>query len=83
MKKPIRARTLRSGRTVKENDESMKLTIDTKCPDKWLFVDLESGNVWHKREGETELNGHFWRRATEEEMTELEELVSDHFADQL
>lgn len=28
-------------------DESVKMTIDSKCPDKWLFVDLETGDVWH------------------------------------
>mgnify|MGYP000340672145 FL=1 len=28
-------------------DESVKMTIDSKCPDKWLFVDLETGDIWH------------------------------------
>ena len=25
-----------------------RLTIETKAPHKWLFVDRESGTVWHK-----------------------------------
>ena len=25
------------------------MTIDSKCPKKWLFVDMETGDVWMHR----------------------------------
>lgn len=28
-----------------------KIVIDTKCPAKWAFVDMETGDIWVKREG--------------------------------
>ena len=40
------SRTLASGRKVGESSELSHLTLDTRCPEKWVAVDLESGNVW-------------------------------------
>lgn len=39
-------RTLLSGRVVPEVPEVMELTLSTRCPQKWLSVDLETGQVW-------------------------------------
>lgn len=37
------------GSKVKHLDKKVKLTIDTKCPQKWAFVDMETGEIWvHK-----------------------------------
>lgn len=30
-----------------DKQESVKMTINSQCPDKWLFVDLETGEIWH------------------------------------
>lgn len=38
-------RKLIDGRTAAEG-EIISLTIETRCPSKWLFVDLEAGDVW-------------------------------------
>lgn len=46
----MRVRTLLDGTKVPEGDE-LPLSIRTRCPGKWLFVDLETGDVWHHRDG--------------------------------
>ena len=64
-------RSLQSGREVKSQDEELHMTIASKCPAKWLFVDLETGDVWHHREGTKENDVTFWRRANTIEIKEL------------
>lgn len=39
-------RKLHSGRMVPELPEVQKLALDTRCPQKWAAVDLETGQVW-------------------------------------
>lgn len=39
-------RTLHSGRVVPDLPEVQKLSLDTRCPQKWAAVDLETGQVW-------------------------------------
>lgn len=39
-------RTLKSGRTVPDMPEVVKLDLSTRCPQKWAAVDLETGQVW-------------------------------------
>jgi hypothetical protein len=47
------------------------MTISSKCPDKWLFVDLETTNIWHVREDAQCKKYPFWRVATRTEIQEL------------
>ncbi len=52
-----RGRTLLDGTLVPELDELQQVSLETRCPQKWLAIDMESGEVWQpiaKR----------WRRAT-------------------
>jgi len=38
-----------NGQRVSEEVASVKMTIDSKCPKKWAFVDMETGQIWvHK-----------------------------------
>jgi hypothetical protein len=39
-------RTLKSGRQVREHADAQQLTLTTRCPQKWVAVDLETGDVW-------------------------------------
>lgn len=39
-------RTLKDGSTVPELDEPTILTIKTKCPEKWLLIDRETGEAY-------------------------------------
>jgi hypothetical protein len=39
-------RTLHSGRVVPELPEIKKLSLDTRCPEKWAAVDLQTGEVY-------------------------------------
>jgi len=39
-------RKLLDGSEVAELDEPQLLTINTKCPDKWLLVDRETGEIY-------------------------------------
>ena len=40
------SRTLLDGSTVNESDVSIELTIRTKCPEKWMLVDRETGEIY-------------------------------------
>jgi hypothetical protein len=39
-------RRLISGRTVVDGVTSTALTLATRCPEKWVCVDLETGECW-------------------------------------
>jgi len=39
-------RTLLDGREVEAFDAAVDLTIHTKCPEKWLLIDLETGQEY-------------------------------------
>lgn len=39
-------RKLKSGRLVAEHKSTVKLTIDTHVPTKYVVVDLETGDIW-------------------------------------
>lgn len=41
-----RDRVLRSGRSVPAFAAMTDLSISTRCPEKWVAVDLETGDVW-------------------------------------
>ena len=66
-------RKLISKRTVEESPISVSMTIHSKCPEKWLFVDLENGNVWHRSKFSDR-----WRFATRKEMQELKKVANMH-----
>jgi hypothetical protein len=40
------SRKLLDGTTVQEHATSVELTIRTKCPEKWLLVDRETGEIY-------------------------------------
>ena len=45
----MRYRTLYNDRKVAEAPNIVPMTIASKCPRKWAFVDMETGNIWvHK-----------------------------------
>jgi hypothetical protein len=39
-------RKLINGKEVEELDYAINLTIHTKCPEKWLLIDLETGQEY-------------------------------------
>ncbi len=58
-----KGRILKSGRKVAELADTVELKLDTHCPEKWLAVDLETGDVWvGGRKG--------WGRASKEQRAE-------------
>ena len=73
----MKFRTLKSGRKVKDRTEEFDMTISSKCPDKWLFVDLETGDIWHMRNDAKNQKKYgyrgnpFWRDATKVEIKDL------------
>jgi len=72
----MKKRELLSGRQVCERKQEAKLTIATKCPDKWLFVDLETGDVWHAVRNAKEGKYPFWRGANKIEKKELKRVAA-------
>jgi len=72
----VKDRKLQSGRIVSQLNKEISMTISSMCPDKWLFVDTETGDVWHIREDEynQKHNYHFWRSANKKELRELKKL---------
>ena len=45
----MKYRKLVDGSKVAESPTSVNLPIDTKCPKKWAFVDMETGDIWVHR----------------------------------
>lgn len=44
--------------------ELSQLTVDTRCPEKWAAVDMETGQVWiGSRDG--------WRQSTKAQVAEV------------
>ena len=39
-------RTLSSGRQVKELDKAINLEVYTRCPEKWMLIDLETDQIY-------------------------------------
>lgn len=42
----MNTRTLQNGEQVAELTEPKVLTVRTKCPEKWLLTDMETGEVY-------------------------------------
>ena len=75
----MKYRTLKNGQKVAEANKSVRMTIDSKCPKKWAFVDMETGDVWvHKSRTNTKrvLTGDFYS-ADEKALKCLKELFGE------
>ena len=42
----VRVRKLATGAEVPELNQAVTLTIKTKCPDKWMLFDMETGEMY-------------------------------------
>ncbi|VWC78742.1 hypothetical protein BLA39750_01041 [Burkholderia lata] len=67
-------RTLIDGRVAAEAPETRRLVVESRCPTKWLSVDLETGDVWQADE-----TGR-WKSATAETMAALKLVVDKQSA---
>ena len=49
----MKTRNLKNGSVVEELDEPITLKVLTKCPEKWLLVDMETGEqyIGYKTQG--------------------------------
>ena len=65
----VTKRTLRSGREVKELERLTELALQTHCPDKWVSIDLETGDIWVGSD-----TG--WKRAAGDVQREVRDLLS-------
>lgn len=63
-------RTLLSGRTVSNEDKEHHMTISSKCSKKWLFVDMEDGNIWKR-----DLMNDKWQHISKTECKELSDII--------
>lgn len=52
-------RKLLSGRVVRDASEVRTLKLETRCPSKWVAVDLETGETWG-----ADVAGESWKRAS-------------------
>lgn len=68
-KRVISTRGLRSGRQVKELEGLVELALHTHCPEKWVSVDLETGDVWVGSDAG-------WKRATSDLRSEVRDLLT-------
>jgi hypothetical protein len=66
-----RTRKLIDGRVIAEFPEVCTLTLKSRCPTKWLSVDLETGDVWQSDEAGC------WTNATPETIKALKLLVEN------
>jgi hypothetical protein len=66
-----RVRRTVGGRSVPHYVDEQRLTISTQCPQKWLFVDLEDGNIWTKRFEEDK-----WRSASIKQLSDALSVIN-------
>lgn len=45
----MKTRVLQDGRVVEELEVARQLWIKTRCPDKWLLIDMETGEQYKGR----------------------------------
>lgn len=62
--KVTQSRTLIGGRIVPEMAKPVELTVNTRCPEKWISIDRETGEVWVGS-----VNG--WTRATSDQLKDV------------
>lgn len=48
----MKTRVLKNGEVVQEFENPVSLSVYTKCPEKWLLVDLETGEHYIGTSGE-------------------------------
>lgn len=70
-------RKLKNGQRVKDAPTSVKMTIDSKCPRKWAFVDMETGDIWvHKtRNPKTKNSQYDFYRADKDAIRALDNIM--------
>jgi hypothetical protein len=52
----MRYRSLLNGDKVKELDSPVTITVYTKCPEKWMLVDMETGQHYLGTDKSLEIN---------------------------
>jgi hypothetical protein len=45
----MKTRILKDGRVVEELEVARQLMVKTRCPDKWVLIDLETGEQYRGR----------------------------------
>lgn len=63
----MKTRILQDGRVVEELEEARTLSIKTRCPDKWILIDMETGEQYqpYKSDGTLEwekINAVTWKK---------------------
>jgi hypothetical protein len=63
----MKTRILKDGRIVEELEVARQLWIKTRCPDKWLLLDMETGEQYTGRKTEStqqweRVNAIEWKR---------------------
>ena len=58
----MKTRTLLDGTEVEDLDKAMTLEVYTKCPEKWLLTDMQTGEkyIGYKTEG-----NNYWKRVND------------------
>ena len=65
----MKTRVLKDGRIVEELEVARQLWIKTRCPDKWLLLDMETGEQYTGRKTEGTQD---WERVNEIEWKRVE-----------
>jgi len=65
----MRTRVLQDGRVVDELPEARNFSIKTRCPDKWILIDMETGEQYKPYTTEGSLD---WERVKAVEWKRLD-----------
>jgi len=60
-------RNLINGLIAEEYEKAVELKVITKCPGKWILVDLENGRMYQGTNTETEYGKWYWYNNPENE----------------
>ncbi|RQR65513.1 hypothetical protein DIE18_03430 [Burkholderia sp. Bp9125] len=64
-------RKLLSGRIVRDASDVCTLKLETRCPSKWVAVDLETGETWG-----SDVAGNGWKRASNDATAEAAAILT-------
>ena len=72
----MKTRKLIDGTEVKELDKPISLLIETKCPEKWKIVDMETGQAYIGT-GKNE-KFKYWQQIDDSQLKRIESQLKEH-----
>lgn len=73
-------RKLIDGSREKEFNKEIKLTISSKCPNKWAFVDMETKDIWVYKERHSKNTLFFTFHRADNKALKMVKTIADYWS---